>query len=168
MSAVSRVITPDSCCKGLAASPCSQPNVLHRKNGAEEVRWGRAGCHQPLPKALLSPRAPSLLLALSPPLPPPQSQHRSSCGHSPYRSAEGLTGAARSWLPCRGHIRENLFVLLLVQREGPSCRGRRRAGRDCDARVTNGPLSSHLLCLSVALTLPRTSYLWNLTVFVFL
>ena len=168
MSAVSRVIMPDSSCKGLAASPCSQPSVLHRKNGAEEVHWGRAGCHQPLPKALPSPRAPSLLLALSPPLPPPQSQHGNSCGHSPYRSAEGLMGAAPTWLPCRSHLWENLFVLLLVQREGPSCRGRRWAGRDCDARVTNGPLLSHLLCLSVALTLPRTSYLWNLTVFVFL
>ena len=87
---------------------------------------------------------------------------------TPVPAQKEQPGAAPSQLPCRGGLGEDLFVLLLVQGEGPSCRGRRQAGRDYDARVKNGPLSFHLLCLSVALTLPRTSYPWNLTVVVFL
>ena len=41
-------------------------------------------------------------------------------------------------------------------------------GRAVMPAATDGPLSSPLLCVSVGLTLPRTSYPWNLIVFVFL
>lgn len=145
-SAVSTENAPASRCEGLAASHCCQRSVLHKRVERRRCAGGGRGVIGPSPKSFPHPEHPACT--------------------SPR--TEGAAGGSPFPAPLQGGLREDLFVLLLVQREGPSCQGRRRAGRDYDARVKNGPLSSPLLCLSVALTLPRTACRWSLTVFVFL
>lgn len=41
---------------------------------------------------------------------------------TPVPAQKEQPGAAPSRLPCRGGLGEDLFVLLLIQGEGPSCR----------------------------------------------